>query len=88
MNVKLDKFLIDQYHNYEQKFEEAKTCLSQELRGLSIFRDLTAFVTPFALKAINAQFKRLKYEPTAIVRCIDIFTRTMGLSCAHKIQER
>jgi len=88
VNVKLDKFLIGQYHNYEQKFEEAKARLPQELRGLSIFRDLTAFVTPFALKAVNAQFKRLKCEPTAIVRCTGTFTRTMGLPCAHKIQER
>jgi len=62
--------------------------LPQELRGLSIFRDLTAFVTPFALKAVNAQFKRLKSEPTAIVSCTNTFTKTMGLPCAHKIQER
>jgi len=45
-------------------------------------------VTSFALKAINAQFKRLKCEPIVIVPCIDIFTKTMGLSCAHKIQKR
>jgi len=88
VNVKLDKFLTGQYHNYEQKFEEAKARLPQELRGLSIFRDLTAFVTPFALKAVNVQFKRLKSEPTAIVPCTGTFTKTMGLPCAHKIQER
>ena len=40
MNVKLDKFLIDQYHNYEQKFEKTKTRLSLELRDVFIFRDL------------------------------------------------
>jgi len=88
VNVKLDKFLLGQYHNYEQKFEEAKARLPLELRGVSIFRDLIARVTPFALKAINAQFKRLKCEPTVIVPCIGTFTKTMGLSCAHKIQER
>jgi hypothetical protein len=75
-------------HNYEQKFEEAKARLPQELRGVSIFRDLTAFVTPFALKLVNAQFQRLKCEPTAIVSCTGTFTKTMGLPCAHKIQER
>jgi len=88
VNVKLDKFFTGQYHNYEQKFEEAKARLPQELRGISILRDLTAFVTPFALKAVNAQFKRLKCEPTVIVPCTGTFTKTMGLPCAHKIQER
>ena len=88
VNVKLDKFLVDQYHNYEQKFEEAKARLSMELRDVSIFRDLIAWVTSFALKAINAQFKRLKCEPIVIVPCTGTFTKTMGLPCAHKIQER
>lgn len=88
VNVKLDKFLVGQYHNYEQKFEEAKARLPMELRGVSIFRDLTAWVTPFALKAVNAQFKRLKCEPIVIVPCTGTFTKTMGLPCAHKIQER
>ncbi len=59
-----------------------------ELRGVSIFRDLIDLVTPFALKAVNVQFKRLKCEPIAIIRCTDTFTKTMRLSCAHKIQER
>jgi len=67
VNVKLANFLIGQYHNYEQIFEEAKARLPQELRGVSILRDLTAFVTPLALKAVNAQFKRLMCESTAIV---------------------
>jgi hypothetical protein len=88
VNVKLDKFLTGQYHNYEQKFEEAKARLPQMLRGVSIFRDLTAFVTPFALKLVNAQFQCLKCEPTVIVSCTGTFTKTMGLPCAHKIQER
>lgn len=88
VNAKLDKFLIGQYYNYEQKFEEAKARLPQELRGVSIFRDLIAFVISFALKLINAQFQRLKCEPTIIVSCIGTFTKTMGLPCAHKIQER
>ncbi len=88
MNVKLDKFLVEQYYNYEQKFEETKVRLSMELRDVSIFRDLIVWVTSFALKTINAQFKRLKCEPIVIVSCTSIFTKTMKLSCAHKIQER
>ncbi len=59
-----------------------------ELRGVFIYRDLTAWVTPFALKAVNEQFRRLKSEPTAIVPCTGTFTTTIGLPCAHKIQER
>ncbi len=42
MNVKLDKFLVEQYYNYEQKFEEIKARLSMKLRDVSIFRDLIA----------------------------------------------
>ncbi len=66
VNVKLANFLIVQYHNYEQMFEEAKARLPQELRGVSILRNLAAFITPLALKAVNAQFKCLKCESTAI----------------------
>ena len=77
-----------QYHNYEQRIEEAKTRLPQELWGVAIFRDLNGRVNPYALKLVNEQFKRLKSEPTAIVRCTGVFRTTMGLPCAHEIQTR
>lgn len=86
--MKLNKFLIDQYHNYEQKFEKAKTRLSLEFCNVFIFRDLTVWVTSFALKTINVQFKRLKDKSIVIVLCIDIFTKTIRMLCAHKIQKQ
>ncbi len=84
---KLNLLLLDQRHNYVQKLEEAKTRLSFELR-LSIFRDLTAFVTSHALRQVYQQYKRLTVEPTMIVTCTSTFTRTTRLICAHGIQNR
>lgn len=69
---------------HRQKALEAKARLPQELRGVSILRVLTAFVTPLALKAVTAQSKRLKCEPTVIM---PVRARLRG-SCSHKIQER
>lgn len=83
----MDLLLLDQRHNYVQKLEEAKTRLPFELR-LPIFRDLTAFVTPYALRQVYQQYKRLTAEPTVIVACTGTFTRTTGLICAHGIQNR
>ncbi len=84
---KLNLLLLDQRHNYVQKLEKAKTRLSFELR-LSIFRDLTVFVTSHALRQVYQQYKRLTVELTMIVTCTSTFTRTTGLICAHGIQNR
>ena len=88
VHMKLSKFLKGQYHNYVQQLEEAKARLPIRLRGVPIFRDITAWVTSFALLKIHDQYKRLACEATAISKCTGTFTRTMGLPCAHKIQER
>ena len=62
--------------------------MSTRLREVSIFRDITIWVTSFVLLKIYNQYKRLIYETTAISICIDIFMRTMSLLCTYKIQER
>jgi len=85
---KLELFLNGQYANYDNAFEESKARMPQELRGISIFRDLYGFITPFALRKIRDHYKRICAQPTAIVVCTNTFTKTMGLPCAHKIQER
>ncbi len=85
---KLKLFLNGQYVNYDGDLEESKTRMPQDLRRMSIFRDLYGFVTPFALRKICDHYKRICGQPTAIEPCTGIFTRTMGLPCAHKIQER
>ncbi len=88
MMNKLKLFLNDQYVNYDDDLEKSKTRMSQDLRRMSIFRDLYGFVTPFALRKICDHYKRICGQSTAIEPCTSIFTRTMRLSCAHKIQER
>ncbi len=77
-----------QYANYDGDLEESKTRMPQDLRRMPIFRDLYGFVTPFALRKIRDHYNRVCGQPIAIEDCTGIFTRTMGLPCAHKIQER
>jgi len=82
---KLNLLLLDQRHNYVQKLKKVKTHLSFEL-CLSIFQDLTVFVTLHALRQMYQQYKRLTVEFMMIVTCINTFTRTTRLICAHEIQ--
>ena len=88
MKDKLELFLHGQYANYDGNLEKSKTRMPQDLRRMSIFRDLYGFVAPFALRKIRDHYKRICGQPTAIEPCTGIFTRTMGLPCAHRIQER
>jgi len=85
---KLELFLNGQYHNSDGDIEESKVRMPQDLRRVPIFRDLYGFVTPYALRKILEHYKRLCGQPTAIEACTGTFTKTMGLPCAHKIQER
>ena len=85
---KLELFLKGVWSNYDVRLEENKARLPNRLRGVSIFRDVTAFVTHFALLQVFEQYKRLCCEPTAIPACTGTFSKIMRLPCAHKIQER
>ena len=85
---KLKLFLKSVWSNYDVKLEENKARLPNRLRGIFIFRDVTAFVTPFAMLQVFEQYKRLCCEPTAIPACTGSFSKTVRLPCAHKIQER
>lgn len=62
--------------------------MSQDLHWMFIFCDLYDFVTSFALRKICDYYKHICKQSTAIESCINIFTRTMKLSCVHKIQKR
>lgn len=84
---KLERLLIDQHHNYNGKIEEAKARLPKKLRNRPFMRDLTAYVSPKALNLVVDQYLRVSAQPTAIVACTGTFTATMGLPCAHRIQE-
>ncbi len=82
---KLNLLLLDQRYNYVQKLKKAKTYLSFELR-LSIFQDLTVFVTSHALRQIYQQYKHFTAELMMIMTCMSTFTRTTKLICVHEIQ--
>ncbi len=84
---KLDKLLIDQYHNYNGKIEEAKARLSKKLRNRPFLRELTAFVSSVTLDMVLDCYLRIAGQFTAIIVCTNIFITTMSLSCAHRIQE-
>ena len=88
MMNKLKLFFKKVWYIYNQALKESKVRLSNKLRGVSIFRDVTAFVISFAMFQIYEQYKRLCYEFTIIPTCIDSFNKIMRLSCTHKIQER
>ena len=61
--------------------------LPQELR-LPIFRDLISFITPFALRKIFQEYKKLTTNPTVLPRCSQSYSIKSGLPCKHTIQER
>ena len=82
---KLKLFLKEVWHIYNQAFEESKARLLNRFRGVSIFRDVTLFVTSFAMIQVFEQYKRFCCESTAIPACIDSFNKILKLSCAHKI---
>ncbi len=53
----------------------------------SILRDLVAYMTLFALHKIIEQYNLIMIIKESLSSCINIFIRTLSLSCAHKIQQ-
>jgi hypothetical protein len=53
----------------------------------SIFNRIAIFVTSYALRKIDDQYKLLIEWSTAVNRCIERFTIFIELSCSHKIQD-
>ncbi len=79
--------LMNEYHNYFLKFEDAKFRYSMKL-AKSIYQQLKAYVTSHALRKIDAQFNLLIDQSTVFSACIKAFITTIKLSCSHKIQKR
>ena len=85
-----DELCDRQRGNYQILIGEAKQRTPHNFRK-SLYRDLTAFVTPFALREIDDHYKRLldaQDKNTTLPPCTGVFKRTMGLPCAHVIEER
>ena len=79
-----------QRNNYIVAFEIAKERLNHKLRKI-IYRDVEIYVTPFALRKIDDQYKRLlktKKKNINLFVCTKSFKEIMSFFCAHVIEER
>jgi hypothetical protein len=82
----INLLLMNEYHNYLLKFEDAKFRYSMKL-AKSIYQQLRVYVISHALRKIDAQFNLLIDQLTALSACIKAFITTIELSCSHKIQK-
>ena len=91
MMIKKSDTLCDtQRANYRVLLGEAKQRLSSELKK-PLYRDLGAYVTPFALREIEKHYKRLldaQNNNRSLPACTKSFNNTMSLPCAHIIEQR
>jgi hypothetical protein len=87
MMNEINLLLMNEYHNYLMKFEDAKLRLLMKLRK-SIYQQLTAYVISHALRKIDVQYNLLVNQSSALFACSKAFITTIELSCSHKIQER
>ena len=78
---------MNQRHDYIMIIQMTKIRLSFHLRA-SILRDLVAHVTSFALHKIIEQYNLITITEESLSSCINVFTRTLSLSYAHRIQRR
>ncbi len=83
----LNLLLINQRHDYVQKFEKTKMRYSMNCR-FDIFRNLFSFVISKALRMIVKEYKRLIDQLIVLSACIKTFKTSLDLSCAHVIQQR
>jgi hypothetical protein len=83
----INLLLMNEYHNYLLKFEEAKIRLSMKLNK-SIYQRLTAHVTSYILRMIDEQYKLIINQSIALSSCTNAFIIIIELSCSHRIQNR
>ncbi len=83
----INLLLMNEYHNYLLKFEEAKMRLSMKLNK-SIYQRLIVHVTSHVLKMINEQYKLLISQSIALSSCTNVFIIIIELSCNHRTQNR
>ena len=83
----IELLLNNQYHNHKLNLDQAKMRYPFELNK-PVFREIRAYVTPHAIRKIDAQYELLVDLTTAVPACTGTFTASTGLPCNHKIQER
>lgn len=79
--------LTNQLHEYRIAMGQAQLRYPAELH-LPVFNEIAAYITPYALRLIAPEYRKLTEQCTAINRCTKAFSTTTGLPCSHKIQER
>lgn len=84
----IDFLLWNQHQNYIIALGEAKNNTPIVLNGGNtiIYRDLTPYITLFALFKIHTQYRRLVDKSQPLPLCTQKFTSTMGLPCVHRIE--
>ncbi len=83
----LKLLLMNQRHDYIAAVQMAKTRLPFRLRA-PILRDLVAHMTSFALHKVIEQYNLITTTEGPLLPCTNVFTRTLSLPCAHRIQRR
>ena len=81
----IDLMLNNERQTYKIALDEAKNRCPTYCKK-PIFRDLYTKVSPFALKQVLPHF--LKVTNHEMKPCTQYFTTTMGLPCAHVIEQR
>ncbi len=83
----INLLLINEHHNHVLALVEKKIKFLTALRK-SIFSQLIAHVTHYAIRKIVTQYDFLIDRFTIIDFCTRTFITITELSCSHKIQER
>ena len=79
--------LTNQTHEHTLVIAAAKIRFFSDLR-FSIFQQLVAYITVYALRKIAAEYKKIIEFTTALLVCTENFIASTGLPCSHKIQNR
>jgi hypothetical protein len=82
---RISLLLINQTADYASILETARQRTPHDV-NIPVLAELIRKVTPFALRKILAQYQRLSTLP--LPHCTTGFRKSMGLPCAHDIQER
>ena len=80
---KITLLLTNQHTEHDTALDQERQRIPHDV-NIPIFAELVGKVTPFALRNILKQYKRLSALP--LNRCTQAFMESMGLPCAHLIQ--
>jgi len=82
---RIQLMLENKHVEHEVELDRARQRAPHDV-NIPIFAELIGKVTPYALRKILVQYQRLSTLP--LPRCSTAFTSSMGLPCAHIIQDR